>query len=88
MAITRDHDEIRNWVEDRGGLPAAVLDEQGEPGVLRINYPGYSGDDRLETISWEDWFEQFDDSNLAFVYQEEVSTGQKSRFSKLVRAEE
>jgi hypothetical protein len=84
---TTDHDEIRRWVEERGGQPATVegTESGGEPGVLRIDYPGVGEDDKLKPISWEEFFEKFDEEQLAFLYQEETSSGDESRFSKLVR---
>lgn len=83
---TTDHDEIRQWVSERGGHPARVKGtEKGESsGVLRIDYPGYSGEDRLEEISWEEFFEGFEENKLAFLYQEKTSDGELSRFSKLI----
>jgi hypothetical protein len=83
---TTDHDEIRRWVEERGGKPARVKEtgRDGDPGVLRIDYPGRGEDDRLEHISWEEWFDAFDENRLAFLYQEETAEGDESRFSKLV----
>ena len=47
-------------------------------------HPGRGDDDALEEISWEDFFEAFEDNSLAFVYQEETADGEESRFSKLV----
>ena len=84
--VTTDHDEIRQWVEERGGHPARVKDTESKksPGVLRINYPGYSGEDSLEAISWDEFFTGFDDNNLAFLYQDETKDGKESRFSKLI----
>lgn len=80
---TTDHDVIRRWVEERGGCPARVKGTGGDDdaGLLRIDFPGYSGQQSLEPISWEDFFEKFEESGLAFLYQE--SEGE-SRFSKLV----
>jgi hypothetical protein len=49
--------------------------------VLRIDYPGYSGTQTLERMSWDDWFNWFDRDKLAFLYQKKAN----SRFSKLVR---
>ena len=39
---TTDHDDIRRWVEERGGQPARVKEtgDDGDPGILRIDYPG------------------------------------------------
>ena len=83
---TTDHDEIRKWVEERGGRPARVKDtgSEGDPGVLRIDYPGFSGEDSLEEISWEDWFDALEEHDLAFLYQEETKEGVESRFSELI----
>jgi hypothetical protein len=82
---TTDHDEIRRWVEDHGGKPATVRGtENGGPGVLRFDFPGGSGSDELEAISWDDWFRKFDDNGLALLYQEEKASGEDSTFFKLV----
>jgi hypothetical protein len=83
---TIDHDEIRNWVEGRGGNPARVkgTEKEGSVGLLRIDYPGFSGEDTLEPITWDEFFVGFDDNNLAFLYQDETKDGKESRFSKLV----
>jgi hypothetical protein len=88
--VTTDHDEIRRWAEARGGKPATVkqTEKGGEPGILRIDFPGYSGEGTLEEISWEDFFAKFEESNLAFVYQETKADGEPSYFSKLVRRTE
>ena len=83
--VTTNHEEIQNWVEERGGTPATVKGtERGGSALLRIDYPGYSGEDTLEAITWEEFFEIFDENNLAFLYQEATEGGGKSRFSKFV----
>jgi hypothetical protein len=81
---TTDHEEIKRWVEERGGKPATVKGTGKEAGVLRIDFPGYSGGDSLEEISWEDFFTKFDESNLQFLYQEQTSSGEQSRFNKFI----
>lgn len=83
---TTDHNEIKKWVEARSGRPTTVMStsSDGEPGLLRIDFPGYSGEDSLEEISWEQFFEKFEESKLAFIYQEETKKGEESRFCKLV----
>lgn len=82
---TTDHDEIRRWAEAHGATPATVrgTSEQG-PGVLTLDFPGGAGEDRLEHISWDEWFEKFDREKLALLYQEEKSSGEDSTFFKLV----
>lgn len=83
---TTDHDTIRKWVEKRDGHPATVKGTAGgdDAGLLRIDYPGYSGEESLEKISWEDFFAKFEEAELAFLYQEKTDDGQLSRFSKFV----
>jgi hemerythrin superfamily protein len=79
---TIDHDTIREWVEERDGCPAHVKGTaaDGDPGILRIDYTGFSGTESLEPISWDEFFEAFDANELAFLYQDDDD----SRFSKLV----
>ena len=86
---TTKHDEIRKWAEARGGKPVTVrgTGDKDEPGVLRIDFPGGAGSDRLEEISWEEWFEKFDEKDLAFLYQDKKANGEQSTFFKLVSRE-
>ena len=77
---TTNRAEIRRWVESKGGFPARVKgSERGtDPGLLRINFPGYSGVESLTKMSWNDWFKWFDKKRLAFVHQP------TTRFTKLI----
>jgi hypothetical protein len=86
---TQNHEEIRRWAEQRGGKPSHVkrTGSEADTGVLRIDFPGYSGADTLEEISWDQWFEKFDERNLALLYQEETAGGERSNFNKIVSAE-
>src|SRR5690349_9846866 len=87
---TTDHDEIRKWVESRGGKPTSIegTEEKGEDaGLLRIDFPTGAGDPPLEPISWEAFFEKFDKEKLAMVYQEEKANGEPSFFCKFVNRE-
>ena len=85
---TTELEEIKKWAEAREGKPSRVKgtgdDKKEDGGVLRINFPGYSGEDRLEEISWDEWYKTFEDRKLAFLYQDETSSGKESRFFKLV----
>lgn len=86
---TTDHEIIQRWVEERGGSPAAVkaAEKGDDPGLLRINFPGYRGEDRLEDITWNEFFKKFDEKKLAFLYQDETRDGETSRFWKFVSRE-
>lgn len=83
---TTDHDTIRKWAEARGGKPASVKNTEGkdDPGLLRIDFPGYKGGGSLEEISWDEFFKKFDEKHLVFLYQEHTADGKESRFFKFV----
>ena len=86
---TTDHDTIRTWAEERGGKPAEVAStaKGDDVGIIRIDFPGFGGEGKLQEVSWDDWFKKFDEANLAFVYEEETADGQRSNFNKLVGRE-
>jgi ferritin-like metal-binding protein YciE len=87
--VTTDHDQIRRWAEERKATPACVrgTGKRGDSGIIRLDFPGYSGGESLQKISWDDWFEKFDDQGLALLYQDRTAGGQKSNFNKLVARE-
>jgi hypothetical protein len=84
---TTDHAKIRQWAEARNGKPSRVpgTGKGDDPGLLRIDFPEEREDeDDLEEITWDEFFEKFDEKRLAFVYQERTSGGEQSRFNKFV----
>ncbi len=83
---TVDHDEIRTWVEQHGGVPARVAGtgSQEGGGGLRIGFPDGATEDELEQMSWDDWFAAFEDDRLAFLYQPPRDDGEDTTFVKLV----
>jgi ferritin-like metal-binding protein YciE len=85
---TSDHDEIRRWAEARGGKPACVQGTggKGDIGLIRIEFPGKpnANDSKLEEISWDEFFDKFDQHGLSLVYQEKTAEGRPSNFNKLV----
>jgi hypothetical protein len=90
MKATTDHDVIRRWTEERGAKPARLQGTggKGDIGIIRLEFPGAPGarDEKLEEISWDDWFRKFDENGL-FVYEETTASGPKSNFNKLVKRE-
>ena len=75
---TREHDVIRRWAERHRGEPstgietksgAATLKVSDGGSVLRFNFPAAA---RFRPISWEEWFEIFEERGLVFVYEEDV----------------
>lgn len=84
---TTDHEEIKKWAEKRGGRPATVKNTERkgeEAGILRIHFPKYSKEESLEDIPWEEFFDKFEESELAFLYQDTTKDGKESRFFKFV----
>jgi len=58
---------------------------KGDVGMIRLDFPGFSGENSLQEITWDDWFEAFDENKLALIVQETTADGQQSNFNKLVR---
>lgn len=86
---TTNHEAIKRWVERRGAHPATVKGTTSDTtGVLRIDFPGYSGEQNLKEVSWDDFFKKFDREKLAFLYQEKTASGRTSRFCKLIDREQ
>jgi hypothetical protein len=81
-----DHARIRQWAETRGAKPSCVRGTGGkaDPGMIRLDFPGYSGGDSLQEISWDEWFKAFDANNLALLVQEKTADGTISNFNQLV----
>lgn len=80
---TTDHQKIRNWAEQHGGKPAAVEGTGrggDDAGIIRLMFPKarQSESDDLVEISWDEFFQKFDDEHLALLYEPD------SMFSKLV----
>jgi hypothetical protein len=90
--VTLDHNEIRRWAEERQGEPACVrgTGSRGDIGMLRIDFPSAgraASQQKLQKISWDEWFSKFDERGLAFLHQDQTATGRTSRFNKLVNRE-
>lgn len=79
---TTDHETIRTWAEGKGGKPAAVArtHDDDHVGIVRIMFPDaeQSQHGSLTEISWGEFFQQFEDANLALLYEPD------SMFSKIV----
>jgi anaerobic selenocysteine-containing dehydrogenase len=78
---TTDHEEIRKWAEERDGHPA-LIKTKGKGGVLRIDFG--EKEEEFEEISWDEFFDIFDQNDLAFLYQDKTQSGDTSRFNKFV----
>lgn len=84
---TTDHNKIRQWAEQRGGVPSDVTSTAGksDAGILRLDFE--PKDEALGKISWDDFFDKFEKEKLAFLYQDKTDDGSESRFHKFVQRE-
>jgi hypothetical protein len=55
-----------------------------DPGILRLDFD--PKDKALDILTWGEFFEQFDEAALSFLYQDETEEGKKSRFHKFILA--
>ncbi|WP_431952036.1 hypothetical protein [Nocardia lijiangensis] len=85
--VTRNHEVIRRWAEERGARPATMPGSEynGRLNVLRFDFPGYGGA-VLRPVEWDEWFETFDDRRFRFLYQEQRADGSPSNFNRLERS--
>ena len=76
---TRDPAEIRRWAAQHRAEPATGEASASGPATtqvtdggtgLRFNFPGFAP---FRGITWNEWFEHFDQHGLAFVYEEDVA---------------
>lgn len=78
---TIDHQTIKRWVEERDGRPSKI-DTSGDGGILRIDFG--EPEEGLTEIGWDEFFEIFEESELAFLHQDKMEDGKTSRFNKFV----
>lgn len=83
---THDHKIIQNWVEKRKGVPSKIKGTGNgkDEGVLRIHFPEHSNSNNFEEVSWEEFFAEFDEKKLDFLYQDKKADGETSTFHKFV----
>ena len=82
--ITTDHGEMRKWVKERKGNPIhlkGMLEADEIPISIKLPHSTMEGSE----ITWDEFFKQFDDRNLAFEYEERDETGELSLFFKLIK---
>jgi hypothetical protein len=93
------NEEIKNWVESNGGIPAVIDDPnvaEDKPG-LRIDWKGKKDEamlserkDITRDITWEEFFAEMENQNLNFEYSndEEVNLTWRYKFVKKYVTEE
>lgn len=85
---THDHRVIKDWAEQRQAVPAKIkgTGSGSDEGILRIHFPKHSKSNAdFEEISWEDFFQEFDEQKLDFLYQDKTKEGETSTFHKFIK---
>src|SRR5436305_357305 len=74
--VTIDHEKIKEWAKKYRGTPQIIGREtEGNVGV-RIDFPGKQDDlflgesEKIKKATWEEFFEKFEEQNLAFLYSD------------------
>lgn len=92
MAIkyTTDEEEIRAWIEERGGVPVLVkgVEENGKesPDMLHIAFGPLVPD--MEEVTWDEFFERLENEQLALEYDDAAPREQIPDFEFVDRERE
>ena len=93
VVFTRDHDVIREWAAKRKAVTAtrettasgpATVDVQDGGAGVRFNFPGTGS---YRPIAWDEWFDNFDTHECAFVFDNDVAASGSNRY-RIVKAAE
>jgi hypothetical protein len=92
VVFTRDHDVIKRWATKRQAAPAtgqatasgpATVNVQDGGAGIRFNFPGASP---YRPIAWDEWLDNFDRHDCAFVYDNDSDSGSPSNRYRIVNA--
>jgi hypothetical protein len=86
LKVTTDHKQIKQWVEDHDGRPAMVIGPgtQMGGGAVNIFFPDHGKNDQLEEITWNEFFDRFEENDLEFLYKDEATSDGESRYFKII----
>lgn len=65
---TRDREVIRQWAQRHSAEPA--LEDAAGDAEIRFNFPALN---RHRSVTWQEWFEVFEQRRLVFIYEEDVA---------------
>jgi hypothetical protein len=86
--ITRNHEEIKHWAEERDGVPAVPKTNDVSsktPQGLYIDFLDNGENKEMKQISWNEFFEKFEEKDLAFVYKDKVELGAENKEYSFVK---
>ena len=79
VGTTTDYSRIRHWIEERGGHPARIKNAPDSE-TVRVDFTA----EPLEEISWDEFFQGFDGSRLAFLHRTKAEDD-AARLGRIVR---
>lgn len=79
VGTTTDYSRIRHWIEERGGHPARIKNAPDSE-TVRVDFTS----EPLEEISWDEFFQGFDGSRLAFLHRTKAQDD-AARLGRIVR---
>ena len=92
VVFTRDHEVIKQWAAKRQAEPAtgqatasgpATVNVQDGGAGIRFNFPGAGA---YRPISWDEWLDNFDRHDCAFVFDNDPDTNAPSSRYRIVKA--
>lgn len=92
VVFTRDHAVIKRWAAARHAEPATGEATDSGPATVNVNDGGagirfiFPGTSAFRPITWEEWLENFDSHQCAFVYDE--SEEPRSSRYRIVKADD
>ncbi|PDS75617.1 hypothetical protein [Rhizobium sp. L43] len=79
VGTTTDYSKIRHWIEERGGHPARIKNAPDSE-TVRVDFTS----EPLDEISWDEFFQGFDGSRLAFLHRTKAQDD-AARLGRIVR---
>jgi hypothetical protein len=82
LCVTIDHQVICSWAQRRGARPSTFEDDE-HPWPLLFSF-GSAGTG-VQEISWERFFAEFEQADLAFIYRDIGRNGEVDDFHEFVK---
>lgn len=85
--VTTNHSTIKQWAENRGGIPVRIRQDGSTPGLgdIKIYFPDTEEKgENWEELPWNEFLEQFENQKLAMEYKENDANGDVSLYYQML----